>query len=62
MRLIYLGQAFKYLTRTPQTYRTPDAINWRHQVPGKVYGKEVTRASTYLTPKVVSWRWQVLTN
>ncbi len=65
MRLIYLGHTFQCSSCTPQTYRKPDAVNWRYQVPGEVYGEGTPRRSSstyYSIPRVVSWRWQVLTN
>jgi hypothetical protein len=58
MNLIYLGQTFDHTVRTPQVYRKPIAVNWRHQIPDESYGGGVS-VSPYQPPKVVSWRWQV---
>ncbi len=62
MRLHYLGQAFEASTRTPQTCRKPYAVNWRHQIPGEVYGEGTPPGLIESTPRIVSWRWKVPTD
>ncbi|XGV94618.1 MAG: hypothetical protein ACAF41_17930 [Leptolyngbya sp. BL-A-14] len=58
MNLIYRAQQFDY-TPAPARPMTLRAINWRHQLPGMVYGQIPVLRRPILQPRAVNWRYQL---
>ncbi len=59
MQLIYHGQVFNYTPALAQPDVTPQAVNWRFQIPGASYGEKPPVRYVSREPRAVNWRFRI---
>ena len=61
MQLIYRGYTVNYIPRPVQTYRKPNALNWRWQGFCENVQSAPQPIKRYCPPRALNWRFQMQT-